>query len=357
MRLLPKDSEMGWTPYAWLIYLFIVPFVPFLEHVRSPAKWAAILSGMLALLVLYFWGYWLSGRKLLWIILAITLLGIGYGPFDSGAAVYFVYAASFLCYTGGSGFAFRLLLVLLAVIGLESWMLHLRPEFWINGIVWSLLVGSVNIHYAERRRHNKRLLRAQEEVEQMAKVAERERIARDLHDVLGHTLSLIVIKSELAAKIAEKDSARAIQEIRDVERISRDALAQVRSTVRGYQARSLQEEIKEATAALESAGVKVRCDFQPASLPSTQEGVLALALREGVTNVIRHSGAHACDLRFHQMNGTCHLEIQDDGSGQAAPEGLGLSGMRHRVEALGGTLQRETASGTLLLISLPLVSS
>lgn len=357
MRLLPKDNEVGWTPYAWLIYLLIVPFVAFIEGIRSPAKWAAILAGMLVLLVLYFWGYWVSGRKLLWIILAITLLGIGYGPFDAGASVYFVYAASFVAFTGSPGFAFRLLLVLVAVIGLESWILHLRPEFWISGIVFSLLVGSVNIHYMERRRHNKSLLRAQEEVEQMAKVAERERIARDLHDVLGHTLSLIVIKSELAAKIAEKDSARAIQEIRDVERISRDALAQVRSTVRGYQARSLQSEMKEATAALESAGLKVHCEFQPVTLAAVQEGVLALALREGVTNVIRHSGAHACDLRFHQVNGTCHLEIQDDGSGQPAPEGLGLSGMRHRVEALGGTLQRETASGTRLIICLPLVSS
>lgn len=357
MRLLPQDSEQGWTPYAWLVYLFIVPFIPFMERVRSPAKWAAIISGMLVFLVLYFWGYWLSGRKLLWIILAITLLGLGYGPFDAGASVYCVYAAAFLAFTGSPGFAFRLLLVLMAVIGLESWILHLSPAFWINGVLFSLLIGSVNIHFMERRRHNKSLLRAQEEVERMAKVAERERIARDLHDVLGHTLSLIVIKSELAAKVAEKDSARAIQEIRDVERISRDALAQVRSTVRGYQARSLQEEVKEATAALESAGVKVRCDFQPVNVPPTQEGVLALALREGVTNVIRHAKAHSCDLRFRQVNGTCHLEIQDDGSGQPAPEGLGLSGMRHRVEALGGTLQRETASGTRLIICLPLVSS
>ena len=356
MRLLPKNSEHGWTPYAWLIYLSLVPGIGYLDPHQSPKKWAVTIAGMIVFLALYFRGYWLKGPKLLWIVLAITLLGIGFGPFNAGAAVYFVYAASFLCYTGDAGFAFRLVLVLMALIGLESWVLRLRPEFWGNGEVFTLLIGSVNIHYAERRRHNQKLLRAQEDVEHMAQVAERERIARDLHDVLGHTLSLIVIKSELAAKIAEKDSARAIQEIKEVERVSREALAQVRSTVRGYQARSLQAEVKEATAALALAGVKVSCDFQSATLPSSQEGVLALALREGVTNVIRHAKAHSCNLRFHQSNGTCQLEIRDDGCGQMSPEGAGLLGMRQRVEALGGTLQREIESGTRLVICLPLAT-
>ncbi|HLJ28704.1 MAG TPA: sensor histidine kinase [Candidatus Angelobacter sp.] len=355
MRLLPKDTEVGWTPYAWLVYLAFVPFGAF-SGVRSRAGSVADLVGMALFLVLYFWGYWLNGRKLLWIVLAITLLGIGFAPFNAGVAVYFIYAASFLCNAGDSRFAFRLLLLLLAIIGLETWALHLGPQFWIPAGLFSLLVGSVNIHYKERRRATEKLLRAQDEIERMAKIAERERIARDLHDVLGHTLSVIVIKSELAARIAEKDPARAIREIQDVERISRDALAQVRSTVRGYQDRSLQAEIQQATTALESAGVKVSCDFPPAKLPSPQEGVLALALREGVTNVIRHAKAHSCNLRLQQANGACELEIKDDGCGQLAPEGVGLSGMRQRVEALGGSLRREISSGTRLVVSLPLAT-
>lgn len=354
MRLLPKNHEAGWTAYAWLVYLSFVPLVLFLSRVRSPRAWAANIAGMLVLLVLYFWGYWLGGRKLLWIVLAITLLGMGFAPFNAGAAVYFVYAAAFLFATGESGYAFRLLLVLMAVIALETWLLRLPPEFWINAEVFSLLVGSVNIHFAERRRHNQKLLRAQEEVEHMAKVAERERIARDLHDILGHTLSMIAIKSELAAKLAEKDTARAIQEIRDVERISRDALAQVRSTVRGYHAPSLQSELQQATVALKAAGISLQCDVPATNLPSSHESVLALALREGVTNVIRHARAHSCRVHLRQMNGTCELEIKDDGCGQVAPEGLGLAGMRERVQALGGSLQRDISNGTRLLVSLPL---
>src|SRR5215469_7326740 len=272
MRLLPKDTEQGWTPYAWLIYLSFVPFVLAVNGKRSPGAWAANIAGMIVFLALYFWGYWIKGRPLLWIVLAILLLGIGFAPFNAGAAVYFIYASAFLCSTGESKFAFRLLLSILLLIALETWIFHLGPNFWISGALFSLLVGSVNIHYAERRRQNQKLLRAQDEVERMAKIAERERIARDLHDVLGHTLSVIIIKSELAARIAEKDPARAIREIQDVERISRDALAQVRNTIRGYQAHTLEAEMNQATTALEAAGVKVSCDFVPTTLPSSHEG-------------------------------------------------------------------------------------
>src|SRR5262249_21649918 len=152
------------------------------------------------------------------------------------------------------------------------------------------------IHFAERHRDNRRLRRAQEEIEHLAKIAERERIARDLHDVLGHTLSVIVLKSELASKIAEKDPRRAVQEIKDVERMSREALPQVRNTIQGYHARSLQAEAEQATAALEAAGVKVSCELAHADIPAAHEGVLALALREAVTNIIRHAGATSCKL-------------------------------------------------------------
>ena len=86
MRLLPKDHEAGWTAYAWLIYLFFVPLMLLFSHVTSLRVWAANIAGMIALMVFYFWGYWLHGQKVLWIILAITLLGVGFaGPGGSGA--------------------------------------------------------------------------------------------------------------------------------------------------------------------------------------------------------------------------------------------------------------------------------
>ena len=353
MRLLPDNEDIGWTPYAWLVYLASVPFFSYVGGERSRFFWALTIAGMLVFLVLYFRAYWMQGKKVLWIIGAILLLGMVSAPWNPGASVYFVYAASFIAYTGEAAFAIRILPVILAVIGLETWVLHLPPYFWIPALIFSTLVGSINIHYKQRRDDTRKLLMAQEEVEHLAKVAERERIGRDLHDVLGHTLSVIVLKSELAAKLAETDQARAIQEIRDVERISREALGQVRNTVRGYQSRGLLAEVEQARAALRAAGVQTQCDFDAPKLPAAQEGVLALALREAVTNVIRHAKATSCSLTLHQENGTCRLEIKDDGSGSMTPEGVGLSGMRQRVESLGGKLVREVSSGTTLVITVP----
>jgi two-component system, NarL family, sensor histidine kinase DesK len=357
MRLLPKNKDIGWTPYAWLIYLTSVPFYGYMSGQTSTRFWVLTVLGMLIFLALYFRGYWMEGKKLLWIITAIALLGVLYSPANAGASVYFVYAAAFSVRSGDTGFAIRILPLVLLLIALETLVFHLTPYFWIPASVFSLLIGAINIHYMQRHRDTKTLLMAQEEVEHLAKVAERERIARDLHDVLGHTLSVIVLKSELAAKLAEKEPARAAREIKEVERISRDALAQVRSTVRGYQALSLQAEAEQAAATLQAAGVKVECDFVPAQIPASHEGVLALALREAVTNVIRHAQARSCDLRLRPVEGGCELEIKDDGCGRMAPEGTGLTGMRHRVEALGGKLVREASSGTRLLITLPVKTS
>jgi two-component system sensor histidine kinase DesK len=356
MRLLPQNKDLGWTPYAWLIYLASVPFYGYASGPRSTMFWALTALGMLVFLPLYFRGYWMKDRRLLWIIAGIALLGVVYSPTNPGSSVYFIYAASFAAYTGNTKLAIRVVAFMLLLIGLETWIFQLTPYFWIPGAVFTALIGAINIHFAQRQQDNKRLLMAQEEVEQLAKIAERERIARDLHDVLGHTLSVIVLKSELAAKLAEKDPARAAQEIRDVERISRDALGQVRSTVRGYQSRGLLAEVEQAKTALSAAGVQTQCDFGAPKLPAAQEGVLALALREAVTNVIRHARASSCFLTLRQENGSCRLQIKDDGCGGMSTEGVGLSGMRQRVESLGGQLKREISSGTCLTITLPTVA-
>jgi two-component system sensor histidine kinase DesK len=353
MRLLPKDKDIGWIPYVWLVYLLYVPLDEFFMR-PTPWQWTANAFGILVFLPLYFRAYWVQGRRLLWIIAAMTALGIVFAPINPGAAVYFIYAASFAGRVGDRpGIGLRIIAGLLLIIGVETLLLNLSPYFWISAVALTIVIGAIGIHYGQRERDRKKLMRAQEEIEHLATIAERERIARDLHDVLGHTLSVIVLKSELASKLTASDPAAASREIQDVERISRDALAQVRSTIRGYQARSLQAEAEQATAALASAGVRVDCEFARGDIAPAHEGVLALALREAVTNVIRHAKATTCKLRLQPVTGGWRLEISDDGCGGGSPEGVGLSGMRRRVEALGGSLQRNTSSGTRLLITLP----
>jgi two-component system sensor histidine kinase DesK len=243
---------------------------------------------------------------------------------------------------------------LLAVAGLEYWLFHLRPEFILTTALFCVLIGGGNIYFAQRNRASHKLQMAQEEIEHLAKIAERERIARDLHDVLGHTLSVIILKSELAGKLIDHDPERAKSEIRDVEQTSREALAEVRSTIRGYRTASLEGELKSAIAALETAGVSVKAESAPIPLAPAQESVVALVVREAVTNVLRHANAKNCILRMQPMNGSCVLEIEDDGCGGGEVEGHGLRNMRERIESLGGSFIRETQHGCKLRMSFPL---
>jgi two-component system sensor histidine kinase DesK len=247
-------------------------------------------------------------------------------------------------------------LVTIGAIGaIEGLWLHVNGLQLFYSALFPVIIGAGNTFFAERNRMNRKLRKANEEIENLAKVAERERIARDLHDVLGHTLSVITLKSELAGKLIDRDPQRAGKEIREVEQISRQALSDVRDAIRGYRSQGLVAELAQAKTTLETAGLTVQCDAATTmKLPAVQESVLSLAVREAVTNVVRHAQARTCRMRLEQQNGSCRLEIQDDGCGSFNGEGNGLRGMRERVEMLGGTLNRNTEAGTKLIITLPL---
>jgi two-component system, NarL family, sensor histidine kinase DesK len=354
MRLIPKDSEYTWAVYSACYFGFFF-LDPIAGHF-SLLKWFFTVLGTIAFLLLYFGLFWVSERQALWHIAAMVALGVAYAPYNGGATTFFIFAvacAPFVVDTEAA--AFKILLLVESAV-LATWLIfHLNPWFLVFGGGLSLVVGGGNIHFAQRNRANKKLIHAQEEIEHLAKVAERERIARDLHDVLGHTLSVIALKSELAGKVIDRDPSRAAKEIGEVEQISRQALSEVRDAIRGYRAKGLAAEMAQAKSTLETAGLAVQCDAASTlNLPPIQESVLSLAVREGVTNVVRHARARTCRLRLEQENGSCRLEIQDDGLGCSSAEGNGLRGMRERVEMLGGTLQRNSQSGTTLTITLPL---
>ena len=354
MRLLPKNRGHGWAPYTWLFYFCFFLINPILSHANWK-QWLATGLGTVAFLIIYFGFFWIKYPWNLLNIAAFILLGAGFAPFNEGACTFFVFAAAFSPYAVETeSAALKLLAIVLAVAAGEWWLLHLSGWFLFYGGGLAMVVGGSNIYFAQRERSNNRLQKAQEEIEHLAKVAERERIARDLHDVLGHTLSVIILKSELARKLMDHDPARAKAEIADVEQTSRKALAEVRSTIRGYRDHSLEAELKQAKATLETAGVTVKSESQELRLSPPQESVVALVVREAVTNVVRHAHARNCHLRLMPVNGTCRLEIQDDGRGGGNVEGNGLRGMRERIEALGGTFERDNTVGTKLSIQFPL---
>jgi two-component system sensor histidine kinase DesK len=233
LRLLPDSSPLGWTPYAWLVYVSYFVLYSVLTY-DSPVDLAIDGAGLAIFFVLYFRGFWVSGAALLQTAFALVALGAALSPRNPGASSFFVYGAAFLGAAARPAVAWRYLMLIVLVIGAEAWIVPLAPQAWMPGILFSLLIGATNIHEGEMRRKDASLIAAHKTAERLATVAERERIARDLHDLLGHTLSVIVIKSELASKLAETDPVRAAGEIRDVERISRNALQEVRRAIHGY---------------------------------------------------------------------------------------------------------------------------
>lgn len=359
MRLFPKADELGWTPYAWLVYLGIFWFAG-LTNEPTPTDWALTALGTAVFLPLYFWGYWLPGRKTLIPVAGITLLGVLFAPINWGSSVFFVYAAGHLGFAGSAPFAFRLLLLLAALPPLEAWLLDLSPFFWIPAMVFSLLIGGINIHYAGVRRSQAALRRTQGEVERLAKLAERERIARDLHDLLGHTLTVITRKAELARRLAEKDPERAALEIAEVEQVARDALKEVRSAVSGFRQTDFATELAQARVALQSALIHFEMQADAIDIDPATEQVLALALREATTNVLRHSQADSCRVRLENLEDRVRLTVRDNGRGTAdsdspGSEGMGLTGMRERVSALGGDFSVAGQGGTSVTITLPVL--
>jgi two-component system sensor histidine kinase DesK len=301
-------------------------------------------------------------------IAATFALGLLCFPWNQGASTFFVYAAAFLPF---SVVSVRRVFTLFALEGLlilgEGSVFHAQPGFlhisWVNTFVAILLTGIIgggNIFVAQQQRADRQLREAQEENLALAAVAERERIARDLHDVLGHTLSVIVLKAELARRLIgldkSSDHLRAATEISDVERIARTALAEVREAIGGYRSRGLFAEIEAARLTLDAAGVTLMLDGPPSSaahLSATEETALALALREAVTNIVRHAHATTCRLCFTTEGGRRRLIVEDNGKDAIAREGNGLRGMRERLESLGGELSLEHDDGTRLLIELP----
>jgi len=354
-RTILKDKDHGWSPLLWVVYLGFFFIDPVVSH-ASFRIWLLDITGAVVFLFFYFGLFALQNPRAVAHVVGMVLLGVLFMPINAGACTFFIYAAAMLPFCVDTKTAAVVGLLTVGVVGaIEGVLLHINGWTLFYSALFPVVIGAGNTFFAERNRMNRKLRKANEEIEHLAKVAERERIARDLHDVLGHTLSVITLKSELAGKLIDRDPQRAGKEIREVEEISRQALSEVRDAIRGYRAKGLAAELAQAKATLETAGLAVQCDAATTvNLPAMQESVLSLAVREGVTNVVRHAQARTCRLRLDQQNGSCRLEIHDDGLGFSSTEGNGLRGMRERVEMLGGTLERRNESGTTLTITLPL---
>ena len=356
---LGPDPEFGWWPLLNLVYLFFV-FLPLLFDPGAGAlEWGASAVATLAYLPLHFAAQHADGWRAWALVLAVAAIGFALIPINAGANTFVIYAIALAAHTLSGRATVAVMGVLLVMMWLAfAWFRQPWPYVAITAVVGAMVaVGA----WAARRdlRRNAQLRLSQEEVQRLARVAERERIGRDLHDLLGHTLSLVALKSELAVKLLDRDPAAARAEICEVERITREALAQVRGAVTGMRAAGLAAELASARLALLSSGTQLRYRLPEQALPAGAEPVLALVVREAVTNVMRHAQASSVEVDVAiEDGGALCLSVLDNGIGAELAPGNGLTGMRERVAAVGGTLSIDSqrGAGTRLVARIPLAA-
>ncbi|GGL12091.1 sensor histidine kinase [Mangrovihabitans endophyticus] len=333
-------QDVAWIRYLGLaavaafagVYLFLVRMArPLRYGVRPPGFAGRAAAGVAVLLVLF----------------ALQIPGAGFRALSC-----LVYIAAF----GMAALPLPAGILLAALLGTGAEVLaSVVPGWQDNGYGLAVVLGSLatwGVRLATERQQ--RLSSAQQEIADLAVQNERARIAADLHDILGHSLTVVTVKAELAQRLLDVDPGRARKELSDLEALARDALADVRSTAMGVRGMSLPGEIAAARAALAAANVEADLPGAADEVPSRNRELFAWTIREAVTNIVRHSKAtHA---RVHLNPGS--VEIVDDGVGRAAADagGQGLAGLRRRADAAGAHLtvgERDGQPGFRVRVEVP----
>lgn len=350
--------RVNWFPLLMLVWTFWIFATPMFETGDSFPHWLwPTLASFAVFLWLFFRAYYRDRTQVIWCALGMVALGVAVTPVNPGAQCYIIYACAFLAFSGSTRIAVRNILCVLVLYTFE-WivLLHFHWIYLLSALLIALAVAFMNINFLRKQEREAELRLSHDEVRRLAAMTERERIGRDLHDLLGHTLSLIALKSELANKLFERDAASARREMADVERIARDALAQVRHAVTGIRAAGLVAELASAKLLLQSNGVQLECEVADVCLPVEIETALAMCLREAVTNIQRHARAARVRIALEAAPHAVVLRVEDDGRGGAIVPGNGLAGMRERLAAIGAQLRIDSqrGRGTKLAVTAPL---
>lgn len=310
------------TGYTWLMWPH-----PVHQEVRVRSSFSFLLLGMLGTLAFVF--SLLYGLAWLWLFVGVSAIAGLRLPMKTAFAVIVLLTL------------FPLVLTLAIHGGIPGvdWWWFIAFLLLVRGIGLDM-IGVARMGSAIRELHT-----ARRELARLAVIEERERLSRDLHDLLGQTLSVITLKSELARGLVQEEPERCAQELAEIERVSRQTLREVRKTVAGYRQPTLANELNGALQLLEAAGVEYTIEQTTENFPPSCDTLLAWAIREGVTNIIRHSRAQQCLIRLASNQGMAEAMILNDGEqpehrqDTRTSQGNGLSGLRERVAALGGTLE------------------
>lgn len=348
-----------WFMTAWVL-LALPTAVSVLVSGHGPVELSEVF-GFVVWGVVWAWLWWrgattASGAYVG--VIAVSVLMVVFtviAPTTDNSFLVFAFIAAGVCLPVRQAvWAFGVLVVL--QLGLSLVRLTPVPVF-ANLLFNSVLVGALGVGARIFWQSYAQLIAAREQLAHLAVTEERLRFARDLHDILGQSLSVLVLKSELVSKQLPADADENLRgEVRDIAHVARKSLNDVREAVSGYRRPTLQGEITNARSALRAAGIGLLVQDTVGSLPAEQDGVLAWCLREAVTNVVKHSGARKCEVHLSTEDGLAELEVVDDGRGAASLEGgSGLAGMRERVELVGGALRlgAQNGGGMRVVVTVP----
>ena len=346
---LSDRKPIPWGFLVWTLPLLYVFWAPFQQR-AGWFEWTATALALAAVLALFLAALAYDERRRIvaGICVALLLIAVGFLAYRPSGGIYFPVAAAFVAPAIGGrvGLTMTILSAVAVLFGVEWSVLYSSTQgafFPLLVGVWIFVSGFGAIFAVRQAR----------EVQRRDKASERERIAKDLHDVVGHSLSSLALKAELARRVFHTDPQRALLEISDVERIARQGLEEMRGAIHGYHSGDIYAELDRVESLLKAADVNVERRCEQLEMAPANERVLALILREAVTNVLRHSQARKCRLALFRADGVYRLEISDDGRGGAHQEGVGMRSIRTRAEALGGTAVWNSGIGTQLSVSLP----
>ncbi|GEL03839.1 sensor histidine kinase [Rummeliibacillus stabekisii] len=360
--IFPK--RYGLFPYVFLIYLGM----PATLVIQNEIGLKRILGLIIVLIfaVSYRQMYFKAGKKSFdsWLALQLIIIFFMSLVYDFNFLFLGFFSTYFIgSYTEQKKF-FRAYIALCLAVIIPLLYLYFTVSFSLIFIFLYLLVmlsSPFGIRSMIQRRNLKEQLNeANEQIQQLIKREERIRIARDLHDTLGHTLSLLTLKSELVGKLIEKNPERARLEAKEMERTSRSALKQVRELVTDMRAITVAEELNEAKLILTAACIElyVEGDVDLPDVPSLTQNILSMCLREGVTNVVKHSQASHCKISSKAVAGHVLITIIDDGVGltNTINKGNGLKGIEERLSLIEGRLILTSSQlGTELTFQVPII--
>jgi two-component system sensor histidine kinase DesK len=344
----PLNRSRAAAGLVWLGFI-VAPVVDAVGNGGHGAGYGLTIAAALAFAVLYVWLVfaWLDLERrwrasVLSALLAALAVALTVLSRPSWGYL-FSYVAATTALTVPSGWSFGAVVVTAAASAGATALGGGSAGAAVGYAISTVGVGLLLTLMRDLRTRNQELTEARAELARTAVAAERERFARDLHDLLGHSLSVIAIKAELAGRLLPDRADEAHGEIRDVEQVARQALGEVREAVSGYRQPTLAGEMEGARIALSAAGIIAEFERSPVALDPEVEAVLAWAVREGATNVIRHSGASRCQVRVVAGLADAEVEVVDDGGGCAgasanAGGGHGLVGLRERAERLRGRI-------------------